>query len=166
MNERSLPVHGIVITELAVKPEWLDYNDHMNVAYYIAAFDLGIEDLKSAYGLDEAYRKAHQRSTVALEAHITYQNEAALGDHLRIESRILATDGKRLHLCQAMYRSETLLSTQEAMSISFDLAARRSCPFDSALRTRIEALQQAQTALPVPGWVGRTIGLGTPRPAR
>ncbi len=164
MNERALPANGIVITELAVKPEWLDYNDHMNVAYYIAAFDLGIEDLKSTYGLDETYRKAHQRSTVALEAHITYQNEASLGDHLRIESRILATDGKRLHICQAMYREETLLATQEAMSISFDLAARRSCPFDPALKQRIEVLQKAQATLPAPGWVGRTIGLGTPRP--
>lgn len=165
MNERVLPANGIVITEISVKPEWLDYNDHMNVAYYIAAFDLGIEDLKSAYGLDEAYRKAHQRSTVALEAHITYQNEASLGDQLRIASRILATDGKRLHLCQAMYRGDTLLATQEAMSISFDLSARRSCPFDPALKVRIDALQQAQAALPVPAWVGRTIGLGAPRPA-
>lgn len=156
---------GLVITRLTVKPEWLDYNDHMNVAYYHTAFDLAIEDLKVAYGLTTAYRELHQRSTVALEAHITYQNEAMLGDPLRIESRIVATDGKRVHIGQAMYRDTTLLATQEALSLSFNLATRLSCPFDSPLLTRIQALQQAQAALPKPVWIGRTIGLGAGRPS-
>lgn len=164
MTPETAAHDGIVVTHLTVKPEWLDYNDHMNVAYYNAAFDLAIEDLKAAYGLDAAYRLAHQRSTVALEAHITYQREAALGDALRIESRILATDGKRLHLAQAMFRAATLLATQETLSLSFDLAARRSCPFDPALRTRIEALVRAQAAGPPPAWIGRRIGLDSPRP--
>lgn len=155
---------GIVLTHLTVRPEWLDYNDHMNVAWYNAAFDLAIEDLKAAYGLDAAYRLAHGRSTVALEAHITYQREATLGDALRIESRILATDGKRLHLAQAMFRDATLLATQETLSLSFDLAARRSCPFDPALRARIDALVAAQAAGPRPTWIGRRIGLDSPRP--
>lgn len=162
MNDSSST--GIIITHLTVRPEWLDYNGHMNVAYYNAAFDIAIEDLKAAYGLTETYRVRQQRSTVALEAHITYQNEAHLDDALRIESRIFATDGKRLHLGQAMYRDTTLLSTQETLSLSFDLATRRSCPFEPALLARIEALQQAQARLPKPGWIGRTIGLGSPRP--
>ena len=160
----TLPAPGCVLTHLSVLPEWLDYNGHMNVAYYIAAFDLAIEDLKSAYGLDAAYRQAHGRSTVALESHITYQREAHLGEALRVESRILATDGRRLHIAQAMYRDETLLATQEALSISFDLTARRSCPFDPPLRARIEALQAAQAAGPAPTWVGRRIGLDVARP--
>ena len=145
-------------------PAWLDYNGHMNVAYYNAAFDLAIEDLKIAYGLTEAYRLATQRSTVALEAHITYQSEAKLGDELRIESRIVDTDGKRLHLAQAMYRATTLLSTQETLSISFDLAARRSCRFEPLLLAQIEALQRAQATVVKPSWIGRTISLRAGKP--
>ena len=160
----ELPADGLVITRLEVLPEWLDYNGHMNVAYYIAAFDLAIEDLKATYGLDAAYREAHRRSTVALESHITYQQEAHLGEALRIESRILGTDGRRLHVAQAMYRDTTLLATQEALSVSFDLDARRSCFFDPSLRARIEALQVAQAAAGIPSWVGRRIGLDTRRP--
>ncbi len=162
MND--LPANGIILSRLTVKPEWLDYNDHMNVAYYNAVFDLAIEDVKAAYGLTEAYRLANQRSTVALEAHITYQQEATLGDELRIESRILETDGKRLHLCQAMYRDTTLLATQETLSLSFNLATRRSCPFDPSLLARIEDLQRAQARVLKPGWIGRTIGLRSPKP--
>lgn len=160
----TLPPDGLVITRLEVLPEWLDYNGHMNVAYYIAAFDTAIEDLKAAYGLDAAYREAHHRSTVALESHITYQQEAHLGEALRIESRILGTDGRRLHVAQAMYRETTLLATQEALSVSFDLDARRSCFFDPPLKARIDALQAAQAANGIPAWVGRRIGLDTRRP--
>ena len=122
-----LPQNGIVTTTAKVLPEWLDYNDHMNVAYYIAVFDIGIDDLKAVYGIDPAYIETQKRSTVALEAHITYQNEASLDEVLTVRSRILDFDAKRTHLYQEMYRGEDLLATQETLSISFDLRARKSC---------------------------------------
>ncbi len=156
---KSLPENGIVITEQTVLPEWLDYNDHMNVAYYIAAFDLGIDALKAVYGIDSAYIESKKRSTVALEAHITYQNEASVGERLRIETRVFDFDGKRTHLYQEMYRDDDLLATQETLSISFDLDARRSCPFDAAVAPNIERLREAQAALPRPDVVGRTVGI-------
>jgi len=160
----SIPDNGIVVTETAVLAEWLDYNDHMNVAYYIAAFDIGIDELKAVYGIDSDYIESKQRSTVALEAHITYQNEASLGDKLRIETRILDFDGKRTHLYQEMYRGDALLATQETLSISFDLTARRSCPFDDALAPNIERLVAAQRALPRPSGIGRTVGIRKGKP--
>ncbi len=160
----SVPDNGIVITEANVLPEWLDYNDHMNVAYYIAAFDIGIDELKMTYGINGDYIEREQRSTVALEAHITYQNEASLGDTLRIESRVLDFDGKRTHLYQEMYRGDDLAATQETLSISFDLKTRRSCTFDSAIAPNIERLRAAQASLPRPEWVGRSVGIRKKKP--
>jgi acyl-CoA thioester hydrolase len=164
MSIDNLPRDGIVRSAVTVLSEWLDYNEHMNVAYYLVAFEQGIEDLKNAYGLDAAYRAANQRSTVALEAHLTYQNEANEGEQLRVETRILDTDGKRLHLAQALYRDDVLVSTQEVLSISFDLAARRTCPFEPALLSRIKTLIAAQSTLPRPGWIGRAISLSASKP--
>ena len=63
----SIPDNGIVITTHSVLPEWLDYNGHMNVAYYISTFDLGIDALKATYGIDSNYIESEQRSTVALD---------------------------------------------------------------------------------------------------
>lgn len=161
----SIPENGIVFTTTTVLPEWLDYNDHMNVAYYIAAFDLGIDELKAVYGIDSNYIATEQRSTVALEAHITYQNEASLGEELRIGSRILDFDSKRTHLYQEMYRSDDLLATQETLSISFDLKARKSQPFESEIAANIEAMCRAQRSLPRPEWVGRAVGIRKGKPA-
>ena len=161
----SIPDNGVVFTTATVLPEWLDYNDHMNVAYYVAVFDIGIDELKAVYGIDSDYIATEQRSTVALEAHITYQNEASLGQALRIGSRILDFDNKRTHLYQEMYRGDDLLATQETLSISFDLKARKSQPFAPAIVANIEAMYKAQRGLPRPDWVGRAIGIRKGKPA-
>ena len=156
--------NGVVVTEATVLAEWLDYNDHMNVAYYIAVFDMGIDDLKVVYGVSGSYIEAQKRSTVALEAHITYQNEATMGEKLRVETRIIDFDAKRTHLYQEMYRGDDLLATQETLSISFDLNARKSCEFEPRIAENIAALCEAQRELERPEWVGRAVGIRRGKP--
>ena len=159
MNYQELPVNGIVSTTAQVLPEWLDYNNHMNVAYYVAAFDIGIDAFKAVIGIDLDYIEREKKSTVALESHITYQHEASLGDELSIDTRILGFDGKRCHIYQEMYRDETLLSTLESLSISFDTALRRSCPFEPAIAERYRAVHEAQQSVAVPEWVGKSVSM-------
>ena len=36
---------GIEVTRGTVLPEWIDINDHMNVAYYLLAFDQAVDAL-------------------------------------------------------------------------------------------------------------------------
>ena len=153
------PENGVVMTEATVQPEWVDYNDHMNVAYYVAVFDTGIDNLKAVYGISGTYIETQKRSTVALEAHITYQNEANIGEMLRVETRIIDFDAKRTHLYQEMYRDDTLLATQETLSISFDLKARKSCEFEPRIAENIATLYEAQRELERPEWVGRAVGI-------
>ena len=39
-SERTGPIaHGNL--DLKVKPEWIDFNGHMNIAFYVTAFDSG-----------------------------------------------------------------------------------------------------------------------------
>ena len=159
MTFQDLPENGIVSTTVEVLPEWLDYNDHMNVAYYVAAFDLGIDAFKAVLGIDLAYIAREKKSTVALESHITYQQEASLGEALRIDTRLLDFDGKRCHLYQEMYREEILISTLESLSISFDTKRRRSCPFDPVMATRYKEMFEAQKMMPVPEWVGKSVSM-------
>ena len=148
-----------------VLPEWLDYNDHMNVAYYIvAAFDLGIDAFKAVSASISTYIEREKRSTVALESHITYQREASLGEKLRVNTRLLDYDGKRCHIYQEMYRDE-LLSTLETLSISFDTALRKSCPFADDVAPRYQQMHEAQNHLPIPEWVGKSVGIKRKNPA-
>ncbi|MCB1749002.1 MAG: thioesterase family protein [Gammaproteobacteria bacterium] len=165
MTLASLPADGIVRLEVTVKPEWLDYNDHMNVAWYVAAFDLGIDAFKDVIGITLDYIAREQRSTVALESHITYQREAHRDQVLRVETRIVDFDGKRVHIYQELYRDTDLLATQETVSISFDTAARRSCPFADDMAARYRTVLEAAAALPRPQWLGRSVGIRQGKPA-
>ena len=68
-----------VIHTTAIQPEWLDYNDHLNVAYYLLIFDQAGEVLIHSLGLGEGVTRSTGISWVVLENHITYDNEGTLG---------------------------------------------------------------------------------------
>jgi len=164
MSHASIPTDGLVIDHATVVPEWIDYNGHMNVAYYIKAFEIGIDSYKAVVGMTLPYIESTGRSTVALESHVTYQQEAHLGEALRIETRILACDGKRVHVYQEIYRDATLLATQETLAISFDTKARRTSPFEPAIADNYQSMVEAQAAVARPAWVGRAISITARKP--
>ncbi|MBX9607042.1 MAG: thioesterase family protein [Gammaproteobacteria bacterium] len=164
MHAVDLPPNGLVLTHATVVPEWLDYNGHMNVAYYTQVFDLAVDAYKAVIGLTLEYIESTGRSTVALESHVTYQQEAHLGDELRVETRVLGCDGKRAHIYQELYRDSTLLATQESLALSFDKATRRSAPFEPHIAEGYRRMVEAQAGIPRPAWVGRAISLTAKKP--
>ncbi|MEM7540793.1 MAG: thioesterase family protein [Pseudomonadota bacterium] len=160
----SKAITGIVISHATVIKEWLDYNNHMNVAYYIAVFDKGIDAFKDSVGVSMDYIANEKRSTVALESHITYQREASLADRLRVETRVVDFDGKRTHLYQEMYRDDELLATQETLSISFNTELRKTCDFEPWIAENYRAMVAAQAQQGTPDWIGRSIGIRKGKP--
>ena len=66
-----------------VRPEWIDYNGHMNVAHYVAVFDRATEAFHASIGVDDAYRRGGA-STFAVEQHIVYARELNSGARLRV----------------------------------------------------------------------------------
>src|SRR5581483_7236170 len=90
----------------AVAAEWIDYNGHMNVAYYVLAFDRATDRLFDYLDIGETYRRATHHSIFALEAHVTYERELRQGEEFAITSRLIDADRKRLHLFHAMTRAQ------------------------------------------------------------
>lgn len=149
---RKVVAHGEVWRSLAPLPKWLSADGELAGAFYTAAFDLGIDELKQVLGIDEAYRQRYQRSTVALEAHLRILAPVRADDVMAIGTRIVDCDAKRLHAVQTLLVQTRLVATRESMTISFDLAARRSCPFDPEVLARMVELHRAQRQLAlVPG---------------
>jgi acyl-CoA thioester hydrolase len=148
-----------------VRPEWVDYNGHMNVAYYVLVFDHGTDNVLDRLGLGRGYCETAGRSLFVVESHVTYEAEAVAGDRLRVASRILGCDDKRLHLFHAMHRDKDgrLAATNELMLVHVDLGRRRAAPFPDDARRRIEAAVAAQSAEPWPPQAGRAIGFSAKR---
>jgi acyl-CoA thioester hydrolase len=148
--------------EITVPPAWLDYNNHMNVAYYSLAFDEGGEAFVKSFGMGLEYTQRTQNSWMVLEAHLTYQNEARLGDVLRIETRVLDFNEKLAHLYQEMFRGDQLLATQEQMTLHVSLETRRGAPFPPDILAQLKALHAEQADLPTPKHAGRRIAIKKP----
>lgn len=159
MTRPTVDEKGVHTMHLAVLPAWLDYNGHMNVAYYSLAFDQAGEELLKCAGMGEAYTATTRNSWMALEAHITYQNEAKLDENLRIASRVLDCSAKCAHLYQEMFRDTELLATQEQLALHVSLDTRRGAPFEPAVMAEIERFRALQADLPRPPWIGRQIGI-------
>ena len=151
---RDYPRAGIVLP-VRVLPEWGVAGGRVRSGLYTIPFDLAIDHFKDQLGFDQAWRDANLRSTVALEARMTFRGEARIGDELQVETRIIDADEKRMHLAQQLARGEELLVLRESLAISFDLQARRTCPFADDILANISALFAAQRQLAAWSWVGR-----------
>lgn len=156
----STPRDGRVLRPVHVLDEWLDARGELGVAFYTAAFDLGIDALKQSIGIDEPYRLATRRSTVALEAHLVFVAPVPAGAEIVVGSRIVDRDAKRIHVAQDLRHDAVLAATRESMTISFDLDTRRSCAFDAAILARIDALYTAQRTLPLHVGTAQLLGVG------
>ena len=67
-----------------VQAEWVDHNGHMNLAYYVLAFDLATDKFFQSFGVDQKYRDENQLSTFAGSVHVHYKSELRLGDEFKI----------------------------------------------------------------------------------
>ncbi|MEQ8666754.1 MAG: thioesterase family protein [Rhodospirillales bacterium] len=143
-----------------VRPEWIDYNGHMNIAYYVAAFDAALEEFYNGIGFDAAYRESTGNSSMTLELHINYLREIFEGEQYMMDVLVLGTDTKRTHYFCTMRRAETddVCATFEAMIIHVSLTARRSSPMPDWLREKFEALARDHAGIARPSQVGRSIG--------
>lgn len=145
--------------QITVPPAWLDYNNHMNVAYYSLAFDEAGEAFVRTFGMGEDYTRQTQNSWMVLEAHLTYQNEARLGDTLNIQTRVLDSSPKLAHLYQEMFRDGELLATQEQLVLHVSLETRRAAPFPPEILARLNAIHALHAQMPVPPHAGRRIAI-------
>jgi len=161
-NQNTLPIHHTAIVEDA----WIDYNGHMNVAYYTRAFDLGTEGFLEAIGFGAAWRERENKTMMAVESHVVYEREAHVGDHLDVSVRMVDHDDKRVHVyCQMFDREEGhRAATCEWLMLQVDFAVRRATQFNDDERARLAAAQRTEAALgPIEG-AGRSIGLKKQKP--
>ena len=160
-NIDAVPTSPLDIYQATVKPEWIDYNGHLNMAYYVLMFDNATDGFFDLIDLGVDYVHRSQHSAFVLETHITYQQEVGLDDTLRFTFQLIDADAKCLHYYLAMFHAEQsfLAATSEQVAMHVDLGARKSTPFPKAMKQRIDLVLQAHTDLPRPDSVGRSIGL-------
>ena len=160
-KELPLPPAPFLSSVMQIEPQWIDYNGHLNMAYYNVMFDRAIDQLWLDLGIGPAYMKERQGSTFTAECHVRYLREIHLGDPVQISIFLVAADDKRLHTFEELrHAAEGWLSaTSENMTIHIDMASRKTAPFPPDIRARIQEVAHAHAALPRPDGLGRSVGM-------
>ncbi len=141
-----------------VRPEWIDDNLHLNLAYYVLLFDWATDALWGRIGLGDPLR-ATGFGTFAAEAHTLYRAELLEGDEVAISSEIVAVDEKRLHVAHTMerVRDGAVSAQQEVMYLSVSLTTRRVVPWTESVAAGLRAAAAAFAGRP--DWIGRRVGV-------
>jgi acyl-CoA thioester hydrolase len=123
---------SVHIANQIIKKEWTDYNNHMNMAYYVLVFDQIWEIILEKFKMGEQSAKTTKMSTMVVETHTTYNNEVKEGDEVEINLTFFDHDKKRLHFKMEMIEksSKKLSATLEMLSLYIDLNKRRVAEFE------------------------------------
>jgi acyl-CoA thioester hydrolase len=142
-----------------VRPEWIDYNGHMNMAYYSVIFDEAADEIYPDIGFGPEYRKTGF-TTYTAEFHICYLRELHLDDAVTVTLQLIDFDEKRFHTYQEIWHEDGwCAATGEAMGLHIDQSGPRVAPMPEPVLTRLRALHDAHKDLPRPERVERSIRL-------
>ena len=143
-----------------VRPDWVDYNQHMSEAFFVTAIGEASDALFRYIGIDEAYRAAGH-SFFTVESHLNYYDEGHLNQALAYETRILDLDAKRLHLYHAILDRDSgkALFTAEQMLLHVDGKAGKAAPILPGPKAALDAIWAVHRNAEPPADAGRRIAM-------
>jgi acyl-CoA thioester hydrolase len=125
---------------LDVSPAWIDYNQHMNVAYYSKAYDAAFDAVLDHLEIGKRYAESTPFGIYAMEAHTAFMREVKAGSRIEIVSFILERDGAKIRTLQLLSTLPDRIasSRMEMVSVHVDRRGPRIAPFSAAQQARID----------------------------
>jgi acyl-CoA thioester hydrolase len=150
-----------VSSVMYVEDGWIDYNGHLNMAYYNVLFDRAVDEAYELIGIGHRYLQETRHSTFTAEVHVRYLRELHAGDPVRVTFQLLGYDTKRLHYFEQLFHAAEgwMSATSENLALHVDMGARKTAPFPAAVAQRLAKMQAAHARLPLPEAAGRRIAM-------
>ena len=123
---------SVVLTNKKIIKDWIDYNGHMNLSYYILVFDMGAEVILSKFEMGEHSAKTTKKSTMVVETRTNYLKEVKENEEVIISLSYFDHDKKRLHYKLEMYEksNNNLSATTEVLALYMNLNERKVSEFE------------------------------------
>ncbi len=149
-----------VSSVMKVEPQWIDYNGHLNMAYYNVLFDRAVDEVFELLGCGHDYVQTGF-STFTAEVHVRYLRELHEGDPVRVTLQLLGYDSKRMHYFEQLFHAKEgwVSATSENMSLHVDMKAKKTAPFAPQVARALARMKASHAQLPVPEAAGRRIAM-------
>ena len=150
-----------VSSVMRVEPQWIDYNGHLNMAYYNVLFDRAVDEAYELIGIGADYVTQRRHSFFTAEVHLRYLRELHVGDPVRVTFQLLDFDRKRLHTFEQLFHAEDgwVAATSENMSLHVDMTSRKTASFSPEVTRRLAQMKTSHGRLPRPEAAGRRIAM-------
>ena len=144
-----------------VLPEWIDYNGHMNVAYYTLAFDDALDDFLDKIGIGEDYVTEFQNGPYALQANYHYFDELMVNEEFRVRIFLVGITEKCFHAAMEMFNenSGVVSAVCEQITMNVDLTLRKSNKYPDWVREKFDLMIKSQKGKPLPSQIGKSLAL-------
>jgi acyl-CoA thioester hydrolase len=155
-----------VSSVMTVEPAWIDYNGHLNMAYYNVLFDRAVDEVYDILGIGPRYSKHSGHSTMTAEAHVRYLREIFVDTPVRVRFQLLDYDDKRMHYFEELIHADEgwLSATSENITLHVNMAAKKVAPWPADVMGVFARMKQAHDVLPVPNSAGRSIAIPKKKP--
>ena len=152
---------AFISSVMRVEPAWIDYNGHLNMAYYMVLFDRAVDEAFESIGLGQDYLATRHASYFTAETHTSYLRELPPDAAVRVTVQLVDQDEKRVHAWfELRHAGEGWLSaTCEQLFLHVDMETRKVTPFPPDILGNLQAMKAVHSALPRPAGIGRSIGL-------
>src|SRR3954469_17065211 len=150
-----------VSSVMTVEPAWIDYNGHLNMAYYNVLFDRAVDEAFELLGCGSVYVKLRCHSCFTAEVHVRYLRELNADDPVRVTFQLLDYDAKRMHYFEQLFHATDgwVSATSENMSLHVDMAAKKTTPVPPAAARVLAQMSAAPGRSPLPEAAGRHIAM-------
>lgn len=148
-----------VSSVMRVEPDWIDYNGHLNMAYYHVLFDRAFDEALRLIGADPEYVRRERRSYFTAEAHVRYLRELHADDPVRVTVQLLGHDAKRVHYFEQLFHATEgwMAATLECMALHVDMESKKTAPAPQPVADRLADMRASHSLLPIPEAAGRRI---------
>ena len=151
-----------VSSVMRVEPAWIDYNGHLNMAYYNVLFDRAVDEAFELLGCGIDYVKRRRHSCFTAEVHVRYLRELNAGDPVRVTFQLLDYDAKRMHYFEQLVSRRRRLGfghLGEHVAARGHGRRRRPRPFPRRGRRPPRPHEGGARRLPRPEAAGRRIAM-------
>ncbi|MGX5844066.1 thioesterase family protein [Mesorhizobium sp. ArgA1] len=156
-----MPISAPFVSKpMDIEKDWIDYNGHLNMAYYNVLFDRCSDEAFEAMGMGLDYVKERRLTIYTAEVHVCYVQELHLEHKVVVSFQLIDHDDKRLRAYQEIRHVDGwLAATSETLSLHVDMSGPKVARFPADVQAKVEAMRAAHSGLPMPERAGRSIGI-------